>query len=159
VLPKAAAFQTLVAPIPVDADDQEAVVPKLGLSCSLAREWRSRHQSFSARSSIRRRPWHMRRRAREARMMVALAWVLAALACRAALLPAWRETEPARAAAAPIGACGAARSHARRSGLHELPRRAALTVLLTVGDVPVFEAASRVWVRVVRLQHAVFGGW
>ena len=91
-------------------------------------------------------------------MMVALAWVLAALACRAAFLPAWRETEPARAAA-PVGACGAVHSHALRSDLHELPRRAALTVLLAVSDVPVFEEASRMWVRAVRLQHAVFGGW
>jgi hypothetical protein len=97
-------------------------------------------------------------RARQARLMVILAGALAVLACRAAFLPAWRETEPARAAA-PVGACGAVHSHSLRSDLHELPRRAALTVLLAVSDVPVFEEASRVLVRAVRLHRAVVGGW
>jgi len=89
--------------------------------------------------------------------MVALAGAVALLACRAALLPAWREAE-----SAPLGArraCSAAHFTARRYRPLGLPARAALTVLLAVSDVPVFEQASHVLFHATRFERALLGGW
>lgn len=101
--------------------------------------------------------WSRCERARRARLMVVVAGALAFLACGVAFLPAWRETEPPPVAARRT--CPAARARGARSALLPLPRRIAHAVLLTVGDVPVFEEASRVLVAAVRLRNALVRGW